>query len=83
VLASYAFVKSLPGEIGFRTAIYLVILFSVTPFFVAIATLVRYGIAGFKSESELGFFQVGLGLVATCDFFLLFKWAGLGNTWLA
>jgi drug/metabolite transporter (DMT)-like permease len=80
VLASYAFVKSLPGEIGFRTAIYLVILFSIASLFTAIATLVRYGIAGFKAESAIEFFHIGLGLVATGDFLVLFKWAGLDNT---
>lgn len=77
VVGSYAIVRRLPLEIGYRTLIYLILLWACLPLVVALFQITRFGFPRVNPESGFRVFQLVMGGLACINLAVFLRWAGL------
>jgi hypothetical protein len=79
VVGSYAMVRRLPLEMGYRSVIYLILLWGCMPLVVALVQITRFGFPRVNPESGFMMFQLVMGSLAGINLAVFLRWAGLAK----
>jgi len=79
VVWSYAMVRRLPLEMGYRTVIYLILLWACIPGVVALFQITRFGFPRVEPQSGFRMFQLIMGVLAGINLVVFLRWAGVAK----